>query len=115
MRTGYSKQGREEEASQYRERIEAIEEILSEFDRQEQERVAGLRKSHAEVNWRNPSEAMRKVGAGSPFFLPSSEIAHARERIHAAGNPNAFHVADDSHALLTLQHLPVDRQPTAVL
>lgn len=64
------RQGRDEEANQYRERIEAIEEILSEYDRQEQERVAGLRKSHAEVDWRNPSEAMRQVGTVCSYRSP---------------------------------------------
>lgn len=61
-RCGLVNQGREEEADKYRERVEAIEGILSEYDKQEQERVAGLRQSHAGVDWRSPSEAMRKVG-----------------------------------------------------
>lgn len=65
LRVRQPKQGREEEADQYRERVEAIEAILSEYDRQEQERVAGVRKPHADVDWRNPSDAMRKVGAGN--------------------------------------------------
>lgn len=56
------KQGREEEAGQYRERVEAIEEILAEHDRQAQERAAeAWRDNPCGADWRNPSEPMRKV------------------------------------------------------
>lgn len=64
MRNEHKKQGREEDADSYRERVAAIEEILSEHDReQEERRAAGQTKNASDdgLDWRNPSDAMRKV------------------------------------------------------
>lgn len=79
-----AKQGREEEANKYRERVEAIEEILLEHDRQEQERAAGLRKSYAEVDWRNPSESMRKVCHAYIVWLRVQTYRHICTRLWVA-------------------------------
>eukprot|EP00752_Nemacystus_decipiens_P006531 g5882.t1 len=66
-------EGREEEANNFRERVEAIEEVLAEHDRQEKERVAGL-KNYAQVDWRNPSEAMRKKATEEEYDLDNPAV-----------------------------------------
>eukprot|EP00903_Cladosiphon_okamuranus_P009864 g9371.t3 len=90
-------EGREEEANQYRERVAAIEEILSEYDRQERERVAGLKKAHAEVDWRNPSEAMREKAKEEEYDLNNPSVIRFLVKMQEAHQAKLEAERSDSH------------------
>lgn len=65
----YHYQGREEDGDRYRERVAAIEEVLSEHDKKQEEIKAVRKHPYKGMDWRNPSDAMRKVRACSRFLL----------------------------------------------
>ncbi|CAM9330282.1 unnamed protein product, partial [Ectocarpus fasciculatus] len=90
-------EGLDEEAEQYRERFAAIEELLSEHDRQQQERPAGHERTHIEMDWRNPSEAMLKRAREEEYdlsnpavisFLVKMQEVHRKKLTHQESSTN---------------------------
>lgn len=66
------KQDREEDGDKYRERVAAIQEVLSEHDKKQKETKAMKNRGQKGMDWRSPTDAMRKVCAGlSRLWLPS--------------------------------------------
>lgn len=60
-------QGKEEWAECYRQRVAAIEKVLSDHDSEQQNPAAWPDGALPKMDWRNPSEAMRKVGYDASF------------------------------------------------